>query len=232
MEKAPYKYPYKSVGFLSLEYSDDQQGELVYRHASGFLIRDNFILTAAHTFVPQHQDQHFRQARFHLWGQEGACEITSWAFHPEYPQPPTLVPSRFTNDMVIAKLDRRLDEWPLALAALGDGDRLAGRLTCAGYIDTHSGVYRAKPTIEGWPAEDFDRTWPIFLPRGTTVHTTSGGPVMRKRSDGYPVVVGLIQGNTTFENRTRNTSLNRDLAVPIRTSPTEDFIRQFIRNHS
>jgi len=233
VQQAPFKYPYKSVGFLSVEYADDQQGMRIYRHASGFLIRDNFILTAAHTFVSQHQDQHLLGARFHLWGQEGSCELTDWAFHPDYPRPPTLIPSCFAYDLVVAKLNRRLNEYPLALEALDDGDGLGRtRLTCAGYTDAHSGVWRAKPTIDGWPAQDYDRNWPIFLPNGTTVPTTSGGPVMRKRTDGYPVVVGLIQSNTTFRNNTRNTSFTVDLAVPIRVNPTENFIRNFIGNNS
>jgi len=228
MQQAPLIHPFLSVGFLSAEYREDGNDVPIYRHASAFLIRENFILSAAHTLVPRNDQQVLTGIRFHLWNRHGSRQVTDWKIHPNYDR--TTAPAIFTNDIAVGRLIRgykfRNDYWPLPLKSLDQQDRLEKRLLCAGYTDTHSGVWYAATDMAPWPRENIDRTWPLFFPPGTTRPTTSGGPVMILREDGFPLVVGVIYGQATINNR------EWGLAAPILTNPTESFIREFIRNNS
>jgi hypothetical protein len=238
VQPAPYIFPFTWVGFLEAAYREPGDDVPVYRHASAFLIRDKFILTAAHALTPLNAQQGPTEVRFHLWKRPGSRRLTAWRIHPDCAATP---PARYTYDIAVGRLVRGyepLRENPyrllvrslaqaerLTLKPLGHGDRLEQRVTCIGYTDAHSGMQYASVDMEPWPRRDFDRSWPIFYPKCIAGPTVSGGPLMITR-EGWPYVVGVVAGQTTIDGR------EWSVAAPILTETTESFIRHFIREHT
>ena len=230
MREAPYQYPFSSVGLVQVTYVQDGYDEPVVRSGSGFLIRDQFILTAAHTLVPRSDKEALRGVKFRLWGGRNSRAVTDWQFHPSFKVPGSY-PDLWSYDLVIGKLAKPYkNRYPLALKGLDGGDRVTGAVTIAGHTHDSTAVHYATATADSWPTPEFGRSWPIFLPAGTAWHGASGGPATQPYGN-HVVVIGLVQGETTVTNQSTNVKTTRSFIVPLYMDPTEKFIRDYIRRH-